>query len=362
MKKKERQSGIELLRIIAMLQIIYLHLYQYGGLRAGSANAGDLQKLTTVFIWSFCRAPVDLFIMITGYFMITAKFDINKTTKRALTTYGAMIFYSIGISVIFFLITPELVNTASVAKAFFPLTSKTWYFLSNYIVILLLSPFINRMLVTLTKKEYLYFVGIVFFVMSIWSTLAGVEGLNKVFKIDKVVDPYYGKSMAGFLLFYFIGGYLRLFVPQKKNEDGKTEVKIKYLIFFVILCIVDMGLNYTFSEYGKVCGMFNNPLVVFESVFLILFFRDFNFSSKLVNTIAGTTLGVYTIHEHPFVRKWLWGVINLKNEALYDTPLYIILAILACVAIFVGCGCIELIRLRIFGFFTKIFSATTNKE
>ncbi|MBQ1992433.1 MAG: acyltransferase, partial [Clostridia bacterium] len=78
MKKKERQSGIELLRIIAMLQIIYLHLYQYGGLRAGSANAGDLDRFATLFIWSFCRAPVDIFIMITGYFMITAKFDIKK--------------------------------------------------------------------------------------------------------------------------------------------------------------------------------------------------------------------------------------------------------------------------------------------
>ncbi len=361
MKKKERQSGIELLRIIAMLQIIYLHLYQYGELRAGSINAGDLDGFLTTFVWSFCRAPVDLFIMVTGYFMITAKFDIKKTTKRALTTYGAMIFYSIGISVIYFIINPDKVNAVSVAKAVFPLTSKTWYFLSNYIVILLLSPFINKMLVSLTKKQYLYFVGIIFFVMSIWSTLAGIDGLDKVFRVDKIVDPYYGKSIAGFLLCYFIGGYLRLFVPQHKDESKKTDVKLRYLICFVVLCIVDIGLKYTFKQYGTVFGMFNNPLVVFESAFLILFFRDFRFRSKLVNTMAGTTLGIYAIHEHPYVRTWLWDTINFNNKALYDTLIYVPLAILACVAVFVSCGFIELIRLRIFGFFAKIFS-TANKE
>ncbi|MEE1076684.1 MAG: hypothetical protein UHY68_05410 [Acutalibacteraceae bacterium] len=367
MKKKERQSGIELLRIIAMLQIIYLHLYQYGGLRTASLGAGELNGFITTFIWSFCRAPVDLFIMITGYFMITAKFDIKKTAKRAGTTYGAMIFYSIGISVIYFIINPDKVNAVSVAKALFPLTSKTWYFLSNYIVILLLTPFINRMLVSLTKKQYLYFVGIIFFVMSIWSTLAGVKGLNGVFRIDKIVDPYYGKSLGGFLLCYFIGGYLRLFVPCKRNEYKQYDVNIWYLILFILLCITDLGLKYTFEQYSKVFGMFNNPLVVFEAVFLILFFRDFKFTSKYVNLIAGTTLGIYAIHEHAYVREWLWKVISFKDKSLYDTPLYLILVLLGCVVVFVGCGSIEFIRLKIFGFFSKIFSTTkdfltANKE
>ena len=103
MKKKERQSGIELLRIIAMLQIIYLHVCDHGGMYNASASAGDLDGFLVAFVWSFCRAPVDVFIMITGYFMITAKFDIKKTVKRAGTTYGAMIFYSIGISIIYFI-------------------------------------------------------------------------------------------------------------------------------------------------------------------------------------------------------------------------------------------------------------------
>lgn len=357
MAKKERQSGIELLRIIAMIQIIYLHLYLYGNMHSASVSAGDLDGFLVTFVWSFCRAPVDLFIMISGYFMITAKFDIKKTIKRALTTYGAMIFYSLTISVIFFIANPDKVTAVSVAKAIFPLTSKTWYFLSNYIIILLLSPFLNRMLTTLTKKQYLYLIGIVFFVMSVWSTVSSIEGLNKVFQVNKIVDPYYGKSVGGFLLCYFIGGYLRLFVPTKENADKKHNLKFKYLILFALLCIADVGLYYTFDEYRKVFGMFNNPLVVIEAACLILFFRDFKFRSKPVNVIAGTTLGIYAIHEHAYVRNWLWNIFDFSDKALYDTLVYVPLAIIVCLIVFVACSFIEIVRLEIFAFFSKLFSS-----
>ena len=41
----------------------------------------------------------------------------------------------------------------SIIKMFFPLLSKQWYFLTNYVIILLLSPFINKVLVEIDKKQ-----------------------------------------------------------------------------------------------------------------------------------------------------------------------------------------------------------------
>lgn len=78
MSKTKRQSGIELLRIIVMMQIIFLHAYQYGLLHNASKAAGDIDGTLVTFVWSFCRAPVDVFIMISGYFMITSQFDIKR--------------------------------------------------------------------------------------------------------------------------------------------------------------------------------------------------------------------------------------------------------------------------------------------
>ncbi len=42
-----------------------------------------------------------------------------------------------------------------------------------------------------------------------------IHGINNVISINKILDPYMGKSLGGFLLMYIIGGYLRLFVKQK---------------------------------------------------------------------------------------------------------------------------------------------------
>lgn len=348
MSKTKRQSGIELLRIIVMMQIIFLHAYQYGLLHNASKAAGDIDGTLVTFVWSFCRAPVDVFIMISEYFMITSQFDIKKTIRRSGKIYGAMIFYSIVLSIIFFISDPSLININSVISAFTPLMSRTWYFLSNYLIILLLSPFLNKMLASLSKKHYLYFMGIVFVVVSLWSTLAEIDGVSNVISVNKVLDPYMGKSLSGFLLMYIIGGYLRLFVKQQPLE--KRKLNFKYLGIFAALCVSDFVLASVFPQYKPAFGMFNNPLVLAESAMLILFFRDFNFSSKFVNTVAGTTLGVYAIHENPYVRDCLWHVANFSNKHLYDTLIYIPIVIITVILIFAGCSIIELLRLKLFEF------------
>ena len=311
MSKIKRQSGIELLRIIAMIQIIFLHAYTYGLLHDASKAAGDIDSILVTFVWSFCRTPVDVFIMISGYFMITSHFDIKKTIRRGGKIYGAMIFYSIILSIIFFISDPSLININSVIKAFTPLMSRTWYFLSNYLIILLLSPFLNKMLASLSKKHYLYFMGIVFVAVSLWSTLATINGINNVISINKILDPYMGKSLGGFLLMYIIGGYLRLFVKQKPLEKRKPN--FRYLGIFVGLCVLDFVLAAIFPQY--------NP-----------------------------AFGIYAIHENPYVRDCLWNVANFGNKHLYDTLIYIPIVIITVLLIFAGCCVIELLRLKLFEF------------
>ena len=131
---------------------------------------------------------------------------------------------------------------------------------------------------------------------------------------------------------YIIGGYLRLFVKQKPLEKRKPN--FRYLGIFVGLCVLDFVLASVFPQYKPAFGMFNNPLVLAESAMLVLFFRDFNFSSKFVNTVAGTTLGIYAIHENPYVRDCLWHVANFSNKHLYDTLIYIPIVIITVLLIF----------------------------
>lgn len=351
MEKSKRLSGIELLRIIAMIQIIFLHLFQYGEMET-AVSLKNLSASTVVdFMWCLSRTPVDVFVMISGYFLITAKTNIRSAVARCKKPYQAMLFYSVVIGIIFFITTPNLFVAPEVWKMFLPFFSRTWYFLDNYIILLLISPFLNRMLVSLEKKEYRFLLTVAFVVVSVWSTLSKVKVVNEVISSAKITDNYYGKSLIGFLLMYIIGGYLRLHIDDSRFAVWKK--RCWYIGIFLGMCGIDFALHCNFEEYKNVYGMFNNPFVVIESVCMVLLFRSFVFSSRIVNTLASTTLGVYAIHEHPYIRKWLWELLSMKDHNLYYSWKYLPMGIGICAGVFLACGILELVRMKLSEFIVK---------
>lgn len=343
MGKAKRESGIELLRILIMLQIILLHIYSYGGFTATANKIGGSVNLVGDSIWVLCRMPVNVFILISGYFLITSEYNIKKMLNRAGKLYAVMFFYSVVIAVVFWIIDPQLFTVVNFFKAIMPFLSNEWYFLTIYLVILFLSPFLNILLQKLDQKQYSIFMGIVFFVMSIWSILGRIEGIKEVITVNKVVDPYLGKSVGGFLLMYIIGGYIRRFTRSHKKPQ------FKYLALFLLVCGADLAIHFMFPEYKKVFGAYNNPFIVLSAVFIFMFFRDMHFHSKWVNVIAGTTLGIYAIHDNPYVRNWLWNeLFNFRKKSFYGGLFYMPKFLVLCLVIFIICCVLELIRQKLF--------------
>ena len=68
-EKKDRQSGIELLRILAACMVIVLH-YNDGG--AFEHTRMGYNRTILFLLESMCICAVDLFILITGYFMCSS--------------------------------------------------------------------------------------------------------------------------------------------------------------------------------------------------------------------------------------------------------------------------------------------------
>lgn len=84
--KRSRNSSVELLRILAACMIVVLH---YNG-RAMNATSGISTDILAL-LESFCVCGVNLFIMISGYFLC-------KTQKR---TWGKPAYLLLILSVIF---------------------------------------------------------------------------------------------------------------------------------------------------------------------------------------------------------------------------------------------------------------------
>ena len=101
LQKPIRESGIELLRILMMLQVIFLHVCSstHGGF-TGLAEGGDLGDGTLLLYRAmfYCsRCPVYVYIILTGYFSVTSNKTFSDVRPKLLKTYFPMLFYSIGI-------------------------------------------------------------------------------------------------------------------------------------------------------------------------------------------------------------------------------------------------------------------------
>lgn len=342
---KIRESGIELLRIISMLQVIFLHVCVYGGYSKIARH--DLSRIHRLFfdlIYLSSRCPVYVYIVIFGYFSVKSNKTLGSIKGKIAKTYLPMLFYSLTIPFIGQALGLWQINDTAKARAFFPLTSKIWYFMTLYLLVLILSPFLNKALTALSKKEYTQLVVILFLLFSVWTVFAGLKQTSDVIKLDRVFETFDGKSLYGFIYMYILGGYLRLHVPCH------NRAKFRYLAAFALLTIINFLLSHYVFSYNKVAAANDNPFIVLQGLCLVMFFRDLKFKSKAINYIASLNLGVYMIHEQFLVRNKIWNdwFKVLHQKSFYSTWKYPFKIILICLIIFIACGAIERIRVWIF--------------
>ena len=342
---KVRQSGIELLRILLMLQVVFLHVCLYGEYSSmAKHNFSPLHKALYYLIFLSSRCPVYVYIVIFGYFSVTSNKTLRDLKSKFLKTYLPMIFYSLSIPVLGQILGLWQLGNITKVRMFFPFLSRVWYFMTLYLLVLVLSPFINKSLTAISKKQYTHLVVILFFMFSLWTSFAQLEQTHNVIRLDNIFDVYGGKSLYGFVYMYVLGGYLRLHVPCN------NKAKFRYLLAFAALTFVNAVLCKFVYSYSDISSVNNNPFVVLQGLCLVLFFRDLKFKSKTVNFIASANLGVYMIHEHFLVRDKIWNdwLEVLHHKSFYSTPLYPIKILLICLTVFAVCGMIEKIRCCIF--------------
>ncbi|MDD2362406.1 MAG: acyltransferase [Oscillospiraceae bacterium] len=343
---KTRNSGIELLRIIIMLQIVFLHLYKYGEYSDIAENLGSIDFYMSRLIWCFCKCPINVFIIITGYFMVNKPIDLKTNYVRIPRLYIQIAFYSILIPLAFLFIKPQLpYNTETLLRSLFPIISRNWYFVTLYIIIMLLSPFINTLLNNINKSQYMVLLILGFILFSIWPNLTLLEPLNRIISLNKVIITEKGLSLYSFIFMYIIGAYIKIFTEPSENP------KIKYLMSYILFSLTDFILYFlsdkTTGIYKPVFGQNDNPFIIMAGISLFMFFRGLNFKSSIVNAISTTTFAVYLIHEHPYFRKWLWTYLGVDDVNFY-TDYYLIRLIIVVFLVFIICAVVDGLRQCLF--------------
>lgn len=147
MLMKKRAANFELLRVISMILIILLHSLSYGGTRE-IYSFGSVGYVICSFFRGFSYLGVNCFVMLTGWFMCESSFRI----KRVMQIWLQVVFYGM-LSGLLLFFTGEKLSINSLLNIFLPITNQSYWFVSSYVLLLLLQPILNIVICNSDEKK-----------------------------------------------------------------------------------------------------------------------------------------------------------------------------------------------------------------
>ena len=347
--KKVRDSNYELLRIVSMFFIIFYHALVHGHVIDNAANEGI--RITAQFIEFFLIIHVNSFVLVTGYYQSKAKFKASKIWFLITSS----LFYKILIMVILSLLGIICLTKVEILRESFFLNLNQYWFIQCYLFLYCLSPFINKLIASLDKRNYLKLLLVLFVIMSIIPFISG----NEVFDNN-------GYTLYNFVFLYLIGGYLRKYPIQqsylfKRCSKQLFQIICVMLFFFCLianfsfyltsshLSSVNSVFGEIFSNFRDMALCYSNPFILLQSIAFFAFFGTLDIKSSVINKLSSLTLGIYLIHENNFIRSHVYQWLRIDQGAVtsYQFLLYVLLM---SVVLFFACALIEWLRQVLFRF------------
>lgn len=341
-KPKERNIGIELLRIVSMLMIVILHCLGHGGVLKGSAGL-PAHNSAAWFLEIACYGAVNLYALITGYLCIKAQ----HRWGRILELWLQVFFYSIAITILFCLFTDHTLGIRQTVKLFFPVMGKQYWYFTSYFCLFLFMPFLNILLRHLSKLQHrlLIFTCIcAFCIMSLLSKQLGSE----VFNIDG------GYSFLWLAVLYAIGSYLKLYPEDFVKRNHKIYLAGYLACTGLVWASKLLIPAVTQKLFGRVFAAntlvsYISPFIVLGSVCLFLFFSQLQIRrcKKLITSMASVSFSVYLISEQPYIRS---AFVTNSLAGAVEAPWVFMLGmvLIRAIGIYLACSAIDFLRKELF--------------
>lgn len=146
--KKERNYGIDLLRITAMYMIVIVHMINHSGILEKDAFCPI--KIINIFLYTIVFCSVNCYALISGYVGYREKFSYNFSAY--INLWFQVVFY--GVFVLFILKITGIIPVSfkSLIEALLPVTRNQYWYFTAYTGVFLLAPLVH-MLVKIWKKK-----------------------------------------------------------------------------------------------------------------------------------------------------------------------------------------------------------------
>jgi len=288
----KRESNIELLRLVLMFFIVIHHGIVHGLGVDGLSDWGGLllvnqQDMFYVSLLNACLIfSVNTFVLITGYFSLSLKLD--KIVKLLVP----VLLYTL-----LFATTPYLIkgDFFQAVKSLFFLSQGPYWFILDYLFLMVLTPLINEGYLKLDKRRSFILIGLLLVINCYFGFFWG----------DKVNNN--GYTLMQFVLMYVIGRHIRVHGFELKQQWAT--------VLFLGTSLINGALFYAafYLDHGSIAWRltyYNNPLVILSAIAFFLIFLKIRIQSRAINYLSASALAIYLIQNTPLVSSYYYQAVS----------------------------------------------------
>ena len=312
MAYKHRMSNFELLRILAMILIMFGHFH---------LRICPLQTYLDTTMSCISALGVDIFIAISGWFGI-------RFSKEGLSRYIFQVLFILwtvyGLAIVFGLADYNVAGT-KISLSFY----EGYWFVLGYLGLYLASPVLNSFVEHSTKRELQMVLVSYYLFQGYYSWLSAWY-------------DYY----AGYSVILFSGIYLTTAYLRKYPVAWIQKHSLKFLALTILLMSTIAYLS--LWKFGHAARQIrdDNPLAILASILMLLSFSKWKFQSRTINLLAASCFAVYLIHYSPFIYPYLFSFVK-TIYVQYDGLLYSEVLLVILMLIYFLCTLFDQIRVLI---------------
>lgn len=291
----KKQTYLEVIRILALICIIFNHTGEYGYLLF-QTTGNEALRILSICVSNFCKIGVPLFFMISGALLLPKQESLKDLfLKRILRLVVVLVLFSFIYYIRLYLQHPEYgFSLFFFVKLIYaePFITPFW-FLYSYLAFLLMLPLLRRMVKTMSEQDFLYF---------------GIGAFLLLFLI-KIPEYVFESSinisiplLTTNILFPLLGYYIAYHLPEGFT-CRKNHLMLLLLFFINSFCCIAMTL-YDFSRKGSFAVVFIEEFTLIPA-FTIFYFIKYLWSGKtekagaekIILYIGGCTFCTYLFEE-----------------------------------------------------------------
>lgn len=328
---RNRESGVEGLRIIAMVMIVAYHAYRYGIVEQNIALGSSAFDLFMLSLSPLGKTGVAIFFLISAWYLCEREAPTFRSSlRKACYLELEVLMYTIILFAEYRILVPNaLLSVDDIVNNLFPISSNALWYATAYIMFLLLYPFVTAALRAIGPSMHARLALVMF---AVWGVAYGLT------RYATWEFPTW--SFIYFIYLYILLSYYRWYLREITPSTAWLMVAAGCLIFVVHIASCVLAFRYT----GNHSYINKDHLFLTEEGKLPVLLVAFGLVSLAVrchrriigvNAVASAMFGVYALHDNALLRNLLWtGTFSMRQVETWRAPIAVVVAAIVCIVVF----------------------------